>query len=158
MLYKIFIFCVIVFVIYKFISFKCNEKKCQSGIFTSSYLTVKPSRIPDSGKGVYTTKNIPCDTVIERAHGIILKNRDRCGIIQNYDFEIDNKTTLLGFGFASIYNHSPHPNVEYELNPKESCIEFKTTRNIKAGEELYVSYESGANDWFRERGITIHSP
>lgn len=160
MLAKIFIFILLLFIIYKII----NSKKCKpitppcTGIFISDFLTVKPSCIKEAGKGVYTTKFIPSDTIIERAHGLILKQKDRYGIIQNYDFEIDDKHTFLAFGFASIYNHSPNPNIDYELDPKNCTIELKTNRDIKEGEELYISYESGANDWFRERGIQIYNP
>ena len=146
------------FIIYKFAQLKKKCKQPCTGVFISDFLIVKPSCIKDAGKGVYTTKFIPSDTIIERAHGLILKEQDRYGIIQNYDFELDDKYTFLGFGFASIYNHSPHPNVDYELDPITSTIELKTTKDIKAGEELYISYESDSNNWFRERGISIHSP
>lgn len=160
MLAQILIFLILMFIIYKFAQLKkkCKQTPPCTGIFISNFLIVKPSCIKDAGKGVYTTKSIPCNTIIERAHGLILKEKDRYGKIQNYDFELDDKHTFLGFGFASIYNHSTHPNVDYELDPITCTIELKTNRDIKAGEELYISYENCANYWFRERGITIHSP
>lgn len=161
MLSKIFIFILLLFIFYKLAHSKMNNK-CASispdGIFISDFLTVKPSCIKDAGKGVYTTKFIPMDTIIERAHGLVLKEKDRYGVIQNYDFELDDRHTFLAFGFASIYNHSPNPNIDYELNKNTCTIELTTTRDIKPGEELYISYESGANDWFRERGISIRNP
>lgn len=121
-------------------------------IFIDERLFVKPSNIKDAGYGVFTKSNIEKGEIIERCHGLTIKTEDRRGIITSYDFTLNSGDTFLCFGYGSLYNHSNTPNVQHEMDSTQSTMQYRTTRPISAGEELYVSY---GENWFKNRGIEI---
>mmetsp|Transcript_22041 Transcript_22041/g.52209 ORF Transcript_22041/g.52209 Transcript_22041/m.52209 type:complete len:448 (+) Transcript_22041:220-1563(+) len=75
----------------------------------------------------------------------------------------DNKiynVVLLGNG--AFYNHNANPNLKYvqvigrEGDGIPHLVEFRATRDIAAGEQLYVSYVDDASltlEWFQNRGL-----
>lgn len=121
-------------------------------IFIDERLFVKPSNIKDAGYGVFTKSNIEKGEIIERCHGLTIKPDDRRGIITSYDFTLNSGDTFLCFGYGSLYNHSNTPNVQHEMDSTQATMQYRTTRPISAGEELYVSY---GENWFKNRGIDI---
>jgi len=73
---------------------------------------------------------------------------------------IDLNVVLLGNG--GFYNHHPNPNLRYvqviarEGDDVPHLVGFRATRDIVAGEQLYVSYVDDPDktlEWFKERGI-----
>ena len=42
--------------------------------------------------------------------------------------------------YSSKFNHSCDPSVDYELISEDDVIVFETNRDIKAGEELFITY------------------
>ena len=106
-----------------------------------SDLTIKKSSI--DGLGVFALKGVPKDTVLGISH---IKDKDNTG--RYHEGYI--RTPLGGF-----INHSTQPNcikvqVRSNLFPKQwpiikednepPLMAIRTTRNIKEGEELTVSY------------------
>jgi SET domain-containing protein len=120
------------------------------------YLSVAPS--PDRGKGVFTTKNIPANTVIEISPVLVLKPKERKILeatkLYYYVFEWGHSKRQAGMalGYVSMYNHSYDANCEYEMDYEEETITIRTVKNIKKGEELYINYNAVPNDgtpvWF----------
>lgn len=110
------------------------------------------------GRGVFTSKNLKKDTVIEIAPVIVMNGADRKlldqTLLHDYIFEWgDNKDQCcMALGYVPIYNHSYKSNCEYEMNFRDQLITIKTVRNIKAGEELFINYNGDWNDskklWF----------
>ncbi|HEY5371551.1 MAG TPA: SET domain-containing protein [Hanamia sp.] len=110
------------------------------------------------GRGVFTRKNIPADTVIEESPVIVMSAEDRIlldkTLLHDYIFEwgADNKACCMALGFISIYNHSYQSNCEYFMDFGAHDIHVKTVRDIAAGEEITINYNGDWNDekrvWF----------
>ena len=111
-------------------------------LFTHPNIIVKES--PIHGLGVFAISDIPKDTLIEECHYIVLKNRFRQldKVLQKYVFSYPKRKSqsAIGFGFASIYNHSEEPNIEFEYDNDK--LIFTSLRDIKKGEELCHCYSS----------------
>lgn len=99
------------------------------------------------GRGVYATRNYKKNTIVERAHVIILPRTETNSDVENsnrilpyYVFAWDDTRDAIGLGNASLYNHSKRPNLWFETDHKTTHLVFRTTRNIKKGEQLLINY------------------
>lgn len=121
------------------------------------YLSIAPSQ--KRGRGVFTTKNIPADTVIEISPVIELSEKERKQIegtkLYHYIFEWgkSKRKAAMALGYISMYNHSFDPNCSYEMDYDSGNMTIRTIKNIKKGEELYFSYNGDPADqsplWFK---------
>lgn len=112
----------------------------------------------EKGRGVFTNSDLKKNTVIEIAPVIVLSKQDRTFIdktlLHDYIFEWGDKQNqcCMALGYVPLYNHSYRSNCEYEMNYKMQTITVKTTRFIKAGEELFINYNGDWNNakpvWF----------
>jgi len=110
------------------------------------------------GRGVFTNKKIPKNTVIEIAPVIAMSSSDRKHLdktaLHDYIFVWGEKNTecCMALGYVPIYNHSYKSNCEYEMDFNDNLIYIKTIRQIAAGEELFINYNGDWNDetpvWF----------
>ena len=120
------------------------------------FLIVGPT--PLMGKGIFTSSDISAGTVIEIAPVIVMTLKDRAlldqTLLHDYIFEWgDNKDQcIMALGYVPLYNHSYTSNCEYEMDYEEESITITTTRDIKAGEELFINYNGDWDDptpvWF----------
>ena len=57
--------------------------------------------------------------------------------------------TIIGFGFASLYNHSQaNENVAYIVDVPNRCMRHYALCDIEAGEELFLNYGNDDDeDW-----------
>ncbi|MGF7230519.1 SET domain-containing protein [Arachidicoccus sp.] len=120
------------------------------------FLTIAPSG--NKGKGVFTSENIPANTVIEISPVIVLSAKERKHLehtkLYHYIFEWGDsrKKAAVALGYISMYNHSYDANCEYEMDFEDSSITIKTVKAIKKGEELHINYNAVPNDatevWF----------
>jgi hypothetical protein len=117
---------------------------------------VKGIFIDDAGKkgrGVFTKKAIPAETLVETAPVIVLNPEDRTKIedtgLYYYIFEWGDDTDhgAVGLGYVSMYNHESPSNCEYLMDYEEKTISIVTMREIAAGEELTINYSAGWDDW-----------
>jgi|SRR5215831_12256589 len=123
------------------------------------YLTIAPSA--KKGRGVFTTKDIPVNTVIEISPVIILNSKERALVektkLYNYIFEwgTSKKMACIALGYVSLYNHDYNANCDYEMDFKHRLITIRTVKEIKKGEELYVNYNADPVDktkiWFKAK-------
>jgi SET domain-containing protein len=121
------------------------------------YLVIAPSE--NRGRGVFTTKPIPADTVIEISPVIELTPKERKQIegtkLYHYIFEWGKtkRKAAMALGYISMYNHSFEPNCVYEMDYEYLTMTIKTIKRVKKGEELYFSYNGNADDktplWFK---------
>ena len=112
----------------------------------------------EKGRGVFTKTELKKNTVIEIAPVIVMSKQDRTTIDQtllhDYIFEWGDKHNqcCMALGYVPLYNHSYRSNCEYEMNYKLQTITVRTTRSIKAGDELFINYNGDWNNakpvWF----------
>lgn len=111
------------------------------------HIIVKPSTI--HGYGVFATKDIPINTVIEECYCIFSDYRDPR--FKMYYFTL-GKTVILPAGFGFIYNHAPTPNAVYCFDEAKKLMTITSKKHIRANEEIFISY---GKDWFLERKISV---
>ena len=110
------------------------------------------------GRGVFTTKDIAADTIIEVSPVIVMTATERTlldqTLLHDYIFEwgtLKDKC-CMALGYVPMYNHSYKSNCEYFMDFEKDIIAVKTVRNIKKGEELTINYNGDWNDpaklWF----------
>ncbi len=110
------------------------------------------------GLGVFTGANIKKDTLLEVCPVIVLSAKDRALIhrtrLHDYYFlwGNNNEQCAIALGWASLFNHSTTPNAVVEINEKEKTLDIYSTRDIEAGEEIFIDYNGGEADqnmvWF----------
>ena len=123
------------------------------------YLIVAPSG--KEGRGVFTTKALRANAVVEISPVILFGSKDRKNIestrLGNYIFEWGKSLRMgcLALGYVSLYNHDYTANCEYEMDFDHHTITIKTVRSIKKGEELFINYNADPNDktkvWFNAK-------
>jgi SET domain-containing protein len=119
-------------------------------------LFVAPSG--DKGRGVFTTENLPKETIVEISPVLVMSREERTlldqTLLHDYIFEWgdDKKQCCMALGYVPLYNHSYKSNCEYEMDFDDDIIRIKTVRFIKAGDELFINYNGDWNDpaklWF----------
>ncbi|HYE54185.1 MAG TPA: SET domain-containing protein [Chitinophagaceae bacterium] len=119
-------------------------------------LHIAPAK--NMGRGVFTSKDLKKNTVIEIAPVIVMGSADRKlldqTLLHDYIFEWGEKKNqcCMALGYVPLYNHSYKSNCEYEMDFDQDIITIKTVRNIKAGEELFINYNGDWNNgkkvWF----------
>jgi hypothetical protein len=110
------------------------------------------------GRGVFTQKDIPADTVIEISPVIVMSQSDRLlldkTLLHDYIFEwgAAKDKCCMALGLVPMYNHSYQSNCEYFMNFDDDTIFIKTVRPISKGEELTINYNGDWNNpekvWF----------
>jgi SET domain-containing protein len=120
------------------------------------YLTIAPS--DKRGRGVFTAKSIPANTVIEISPVLVLSAKERKTIektkLFDYIFEWgrSKKLACLALGYVSLYNHAYDSNCDYEMDFEHKLVTIRTVRKIKKGEELFINYNAHPTDktkvWF----------
>lgn len=123
------------------------------------YLFVAPTE--KKGRGVYTGKNIPANTIIEISPVIVLTPKERKTIEEtklfDYIFEWNNnhRHGAIGLGYISLYNHSYAANCNYDMDYANLLMTIRTVKAIKKGEELCVNYNGWPDDatpvWFHKK-------
>lgn len=110
------------------------------------------------GRGVYSSEDIPANTVIEVAPVIVMEKSDRewldKTLLHDYIFEwgVSRSQCCMALGYVPMYNHSYTSNCEYEMDFDHALISIRTMRDIKQGEELFINYNGDWDDatklWF----------
>ena len=114
------------------------------------------------GREVFTTEDIPKDTVIEISPVIVMTGAERKlldqTLLHDYIFEWgdDCNGCCMALGYVPLYNHSYRSNCEYEMDFMQRLITIRTVRFVKAGEEIFINYNGDWNNaspvWFDAEG------
>jgi len=110
----------------------------------------------EKGRGVFTSENIPENTIIEISPVIVMDAAARKLLDQttlhDYIFEWGENLNqcCMALGYLSLYNHSYQSNCEYQMNYEEEIITIQTVRYVKAGEELFINYNG---DWNNKKSV-----
>ncbi|KAI9193466.1 uncharacterized protein BJ171DRAFT_398591, partial [Polychytrium aggregatum] len=124
----------------------------QTFFLTTHNHSLKLAAHPKRGRGVYATKTIPANTLVDispilfftpeeyQAHG-------RHTILDHYTYKWQNGSMALALGLGSLFNHSSRcQNVGFIRDFEHSCIKYYTLRDIQPEQELFISY--GDHLWF----------
>jgi uncharacterized protein len=117
-------------------------------VFAHSGLEVREGR---RGRGVFAAREFAADEVVEVCPSVELPRREARGVLADYVFDstgADNAVVLV-LGYGMLYNHSEHPNLEYDQDD-DGVVTFFAARRIARGEELTISY---GPEWWRTRSI-----
>lgn len=111
---------------------------------------------PTAGRGVVASQPIARDVIVEISPVLLFGAEEyqahgRHTLLDSYTFVWEKRTNgstmALALGLGSLFNHSPRANVSYQLNRTAQCIQFRTVRDIAAGEELCICYGAGKMWW-----------
>ena len=120
------------------------------------YSSLFISQTEQKGRGIFTKKPIPENTIIEKAPVIIFDAAQRKILettdLFNYIFEWGEDCTecCIALGLVSIYNHAAPSNCEYSMDFEMQTMMIKTVKNIEAHEELTINYST---DWDKEKPV-----
>ena len=103
----------------------------------------------DMGRGVFANDDIPKDIIIESApvilcHGNLL--HELVAIhgkvsLSEYPFGWGkNGLMAIAMGWGGIYNHKARPNAIWRPNYELETIEYRTSRAIEKGEQIFIRY------------------
>ena len=122
----------------------------------SPYLIIAPS--DRRGRGVFSLRNIPANTIIEVSPVLVFSSAERKIIektkLFDYIFEWgkSKKQGCLALGYISLYNHAYESNCDYEMDFEHRLVTIRTVRKISKGEELFINYNAHPTDatkvWF----------
>lgn len=122
---------------------------------TTDLLEIGPAPF-GGGRAVYARREVPADTLLMDAPLLIVPSGQRAAlgetVVDDYVYEWDEDgTAALVLGISSICNHANDPNAFLWLYPEDTSAQLWTTRAIRAGEEVTVSYRADGRDdplWF----------
>lgn len=122
-----------------------------------SYLFIGPSE--RGGRGVFTSKNIAANTIVEIAPVVVMSGEERKlldqTLLHDYIFEwgAQNNQCAMALGWIPMYNHAVPSNCEYFMNFDDDTMFVKTVREIAMNEELTINYNGNFADdkgvWFQ---------
>lgn len=112
------------------------------------------------GRGVFAKENISSEELIERCPLVVLgwrMNYHKDPVIWQYcftrscpceDCKKHGGHFLMVLGYGQVYNHQNDNNAGISFDVKNLFADIKANRDIKAGEEIFISY---GNKYFQNR-------
>lgn len=97
---------------------------------------------PLHGMGVFAIESIEEKEIIEVSYCVLIPliEYKRNETVGRYFFTSPTpQMVAMPLGYAMVYNHSPHPNLEYSFL-SEDIMEFVASKPIKVGEEICHKY------------------
>jgi hypothetical protein len=114
-------------------------------------VTVKYSNTINS-RGVFANKKYYKHDIIEICPCIKINKLINHEVpLENYIFKLNNKYSIVGFGYCSMYNHSDTPNALWHVI-NENQIRIKIIKDIEKDEEICVSY---GDEYWSTRDLKI---
>lgn len=117
-------------------------------------------RLAPGQRGVYATEDIRKGRTVEVSPVLVFGPKEAAvlegTLLDRYVFEWgdDAKSSAVGLGSVSLYNHSSSPNADYVQDFQEETIEIRAIQAIKAGDEITINYNADVDDktpmWFEE--------
>jgi SET domain-containing protein len=93
------------------------------------------------GRGIFATRDYQKDEIIEVCP-LIHQEDNFQGLMRDYLFTYKDNKKAVAFGYCSMYNHDDNNNASWSIINSEQ-MKITANREIKAGEEICVSYGSG---------------
>lgn len=94
--------------------------------------------------GLFALEQIKEREILEEAPYFVLTKEELniAPICNAYSYWLEDTRSLIGMGFAGLYNHSFESNVDYQIDKINEIIRHYATRDIAKGEELFLNYGS----------------
>ena len=137
-------------------SFPPRNKKMERKSMADK-IHIAPSGIINAGRGVFASRNIKANEIIEVCPILILWDKDTVLVmktmLQNYVFEYEKDSALMALGYGSLYNNNAKPNAKYELQEYEGSLAqdselvITAIRPIAKNEEIFIDY--GIQDYLK---------
>lgn len=115
---------------------------------------IEVRKVPRMGRGVFATKPIKVDEVIELCHVILIPNDHGSdeNPTQEYSFRWNKTHVAISLGHGSLYNHSYEPNAYVLQDTRGKQMQVIAYKPIKAGEQILINYNGEVEDqsplWF----------
>ena len=122
--------------------------------------TLYISETEERGRGVFLAEDTAKGSLIEICPLILIPPKDipkvDKTIIHDYYFWCPDQAgwAFLPLGYGCLYNHSSEHNADTEHDFEDRLLRITARRDIKAGEELFITYTGGDKDnplWFEEK-------
>ena len=115
------------------------------------------SDIKNAGRGVFASRNIKVNEIIEVCPILILGSKDTVLVmktmLQHYVYEYEKDSTMMALGYGSLYNNRDVPNAKYELLEypgslaQDSELIITAIKPISKNEEICIDY--GIHDYLK---------
>jgi SET domain-containing protein len=122
-----------------------------------SNIHIAKSSIKNAGRGVFASRNIRIDEIIEVCPILILWKKDAIlvmeTVLQHYVYEYESDSVMMALGYGSLYNNRDKPNAKYELQEyvgrpgSDSELLITAIRPIAKNEEIFIDY--GIHDYLK---------
>jgi SET domain-containing protein len=117
-------------------------------------LVVRDTEI--KGRGVFAQKDFDPGEIIDVANVIVIPKQQvkliTHTVLCNYYFSWHGESGAIALGYASLFNHSYHPNALYVKNFAKNIIEIIAYKDIRKNEEITINYNGTVDDltpiWF----------
>jgi len=108
------------------------------------------------GRGIFAQQDFAKGDLIETSAVIVIPKQQvkliTKTVLLNYYFGWHGESGAIGLGFASLFNHSYHPNAVYIKNFAKSVIDIIAYQDIREGQEITINYNGSVDDispvWF----------
>ena len=122
------------------------------------------------GRGVFAARAFRAGEVVETAPVLVLgAGQDALPmVLRQRTFAwgklcgSDDGSEAIVWGYGSLYNHANPSNLEFAADPAALTMTYRAARDVAAGEELTINYESegggatGSGDrWARRHGVDL---
>ncbi|HEY3116181.1 MAG TPA: SET domain-containing protein-lysine N-methyltransferase [Chloroflexota bacterium] len=115
---------------------------------TDNRFYVRASTIPGAGRGLFATAPLRVGEVLHVVGWLISPHSvaDDCTRhADQYKFRFGDRL-LIPIGYGALINHSSDPNMEKVIEGER--LYLRVTRPVSAGEELFFSYSTYAQERF----------
>jgi len=118
-------------------------------LFPSNSVYIAKSKIPKAGRGVFASRNIKKNEIIEKCPILEVPKSDRSNLAESilvtyfFFFGKKKERMALALGFGSVYNHSYKPNATFKIRAKNEIIEFVALKEIRKDTEVTFNYYHG---------------
>jgi uncharacterized protein len=105
---------------------------------------LKVKKTKKMGRGVFAKAKIKKNTVVIEDFLLPFSLKDS-DLIDNTDlvryvYQYDKNTSCVALGLGSLLNHSENPNCFFKIDKERDILTVKTSKVIKAGEQLFIDY------------------
>jgi len=103
--------------------------------------SIEVKKTKNRGRGVFALRAFKAGEVVEVCPVIaVIKNDQIPPKLEPYPYEWTKSKCAVVGGYASFYNHSYHPNVEWNIDKRAKTVSFICIVPISKGSEIMFDY------------------